>query len=136
MQLSQICDMESPSMKESRSRNKELARIEFKNKKINMSELITMVAEQSKMIATLQKQIQDLTVLIMKDKVNDTWLVEETAASMLGYNPETFRRKVKEAHKKNKEPWNIITYRNTNGRNWYYNRKSLIEFQRKTSIDQ
>lgn len=101
-----------------------------------MSELITMIAEQSKMIATLQKQIHDLTVLIMKDKVNSTWLDEETAASMVGYNPETFRRKVKEAHKNNKWPWNLINYRNTNGRNWFYSRKSLIEFQCKTSIDQ
>lgn len=101
-----------------------------------MSELLTIVLEQGKKIEQMQKSLHDLSVLVMKNKVNDTWLDEDVAAEMVGYHPQNFRRKVKTGNKEHKEPWCIISYRNTNGRNWQYSRKSLIQFQQKTSIEQ
>jgi hypothetical protein len=100
-----------------------------------MSELVTMVADQSRQIESLKSMVHNLTLLVMKDKVNDTWINEEVAAEMVGYHPETFRRKVKQAHENHQRPWCLITFRNTRGRNWQYSRKSIIEFQKKTSIE-
>ncbi len=101
-----------------------------------MSELMTMVEQQGKKLDSIEKMVHQLSILVMKNKVNDTWVNEDIAAEMVGYNPETFRRKVKDAHKKHREPWNLINFRNSNGRNWQYSRRSLENFQKRTSIDQ
>lgn len=46
------------------------------------------------------------------------WMKEAEAASMLGYQPETLRKKVK-AGKLN------VAFTNLNNRNWQYDRKDL-----------
>lgn len=94
-----------------------------------MSELLQMMEEQKKEIGTLKSMVHDLTVLVMKDKVNNIWLDEEVAASMLGVEPRTLRKAVKNP----KHVFRLINFRNTNGRNWQYSRKSIMEFQTKTS---
>lgn len=94
-----------------------------------MSELVQQVQLQNIMIEKLTKKIDDLTVLVMKNKVDDTWLNEEVAAEMLNYSPRVLRRKALSA----KYPFTLIECRNTNGRKYQYNRKSLIKFKEQTS---
>jgi len=94
-----------------------------------MAELTTLVEEQSKKIDQLIKGLSDLTILVMKDKVDTTWVTEEVAAEMIGIQPAWLRRKVR----KNEKPWNEIGYRHTNGRNFQYSRKGIINFKRLTS---
>ncbi len=82
--------------------------------------------EQQAEIRTLKEMVQQLTLLVMKDKVDTTWLDEDTAAEMLGYAPRTLRLQVK----KGAIP---VDYRNTKGRNWQYSRKQLLNYKRDTS---
>lgn len=99
-----------------------------------MGELAIEIQELRKEVSELKQLIHENSVLMMKDKVNTTWVDEEVAAAMIGYHPETLRRKVKEGARKYEEPWCLITFRNTRGRNWQYSRKSLVRFQERTSI--
>src|ERR1700760_3675545 len=99
-----------------------------------MSELLTMVMEQGKKIESIYKMVNDLTALVMKDKVNTIWVDENIAAEMLGMHPETLRRKVKSAISNNQFPMNQISYRNSNGRKFQYSRKSLMRYMELTSI--
>jgi len=55
---------------------------------------------------------------------DDTWQDEETAAFTMGVSKRYLRRKVKS------QEW-LITFRNTNGRGWEYN-KSQIDYLKKT----
>lgn len=94
-----------------------------------MSELAELVLEQNKKIDSLLHQVHHLTVLVMKDKVDTTWVAEDTAAQMLGLAPRTFRRYVKTRQ----QQFAGIKYRNTNGRNWQYSRKDILNFKNLTS---
>ena len=100
-----------------------------------MSELITKIEGMDKKLDKLISAVHDLSILTMKSKVNDTWLEENTAAKMVGYQPENFRRKVKYGHKHNILPWSLIIYRHTNGRNFQYSKKAIENFLSKTSIE-
>lgn len=92
-----------------------------------MSELLTLVENQRKQIEQLQKSVDNLCILIMKDKVDTTWVPESVAAEMIGYNdPRTLRKLVKSGALD-------IDFRNTNGRKWQYSRKSIMALKEKTS---
>ncbi len=95
-----------------------------------MSELVQLVQQQNIMIQTLTRKVDELTILVMKNKVDDTWVSEDVAAEMLGYkSPRSLRNNVVEA----KHPFSLIEFRHTNGRNYQYNRKSILKFKEKTS---
>lgn len=104
-----------------------------------MSELAVMIQEQGKEIKSLKSMIHDLTLLVMKDKVDLTWMPESQAANMLGLSRRAFRRKVvltstmMERNLKIPYPYNIVEYRHTNGRNYQYSRKSILKFKQLTS---
>lgn len=80
-------------------------------------------------ILQLKEMVKHLTMLVMKDKVDTTWLSEEQAAEALGLEARTLRRKVKSMQ----FPFNQIDFRHTNGRNFQYNRKGLLKFKEITS---
>lgn len=90
-----------------------------------MSELLTMVAEQGREIKELKDMIHQLTLLVMKDKVDTTWLDEKEAADALGYDPRTLREKVKAGEIP-------VESRNYKGRNWQYSRKGILKFKEQT----
>lgn len=92
-----------------------------------MSELVPMVQELLNLVKSQGKQIHELQVMVMKNKVDDTWISEEIAAEMIGYDGRTFRRWVKAG----KLP---IDFRNTNGRRYQYNRKSILRYKENTSV--
>lgn len=94
-----------------------------------MSELMMEVQALRKENAEIKTMLHDLTVLVMKDKIDTTWVDEEEAAKSVGLTPEWFRRKVK----KGEYPFSEISYRNSNGRNWQYSRKGLIKYKSLTS---
>lgn len=73
------------------------------------------------------KRFQQLEILIMKDKVDTTWIPEDVAAKSLGLAARTLRRQVKKGLLK-------VEYRTTNGRNYQYSRKQLQNFRRETAI--
>lgn len=79
-------------------------------------------------IKALRKELHQLTLLVMKDKVDTTWLSEEDAAQSLGFTPNVLRRKVKAGELD-------ITSRNTNGRKWQYSRKSILSYKQNTSFN-
>ena len=101
-----------------------------------MSELVQMVENQGKMINQLVGMVDKLMIMVMKDKVDTTWLSEEVAAEMLGYkDPRTLRKLVKGVIKTKDFNIGDITFRNTNGRNWQYSRKSILKYKEKTSFN-
>lgn len=91
-----------------------------------MSELIQMVQELKADNAVLKQMVKDLTILVMKDKVDTTWVKEDLAAEMLGYKPRTLRKAVKDGSIN-------IAVTNTNGRNWQYNRKGILQYKQSRS---
>lgn len=91
-----------------------------------MSELSELVKQQSEKIERLEKVVDSLCKLIMKDKVDTTWLTEEVAAETLGLQPRTLRMYVK-AGKID------VDFRHTNGRSYQYSRKGIMEFKKNTS---
>lgn len=93
-------------------------------------------------ILKLQEEIKCLTLLVLKDKVDKTWMTEKEAALSLGYNnPRSLRRKVVltddriSKGEKVQYPYNLITYRCTNGRNYQYSRRSIMKFKEQTSTE-
>lgn len=83
-------------------------------------------------IKELTRKVDQLTLLVMKDKQDTTWLTEEQAAEMLGYkNPRSLRKKVKASA--GVAPFSLIVFCHTNGRNWQYTRKSIVRFREATS---
>jgi hypothetical protein len=101
-----------------------------------MSELIQIVEQQGRRIDQLIDMVGQLTTLVMKDKVDNTWVSEEVAAEMLGYkDPRTLRKLVKGVIKTKDFNIGDITFRNTNGRNWQYSRKSILKYKEKTSFN-
>lgn len=91
-----------------------------------MSELLQIVMKQERQLEDLKKTIDNLCKLIMRDKIDQTWVDEQTAAQMLGYSsPRTLRNLVKQ----NQLP---IDFRNTRGRSWQYSRKSIAEYKYQT----
>lgn len=107
-----------------------------------MSELAVMIQEQGKEIKSLKSMIHDLTLLVMKDKIDPTWLTEKQASEVLGLSGRQFRRNVvlsksmMERNQKVTYPFNLIEYRHTNGRNYQYSRKSILKFKQLTSNTQ
>lgn len=93
-----------------------------------MGELAILVERQSKKIDELTIVVNNLTKLILKNKVDDVWIDEESAANLLELQPRTLRKKVK--FKKILD----IQARNTNGRNWQYNRKDIELYKQKTIV--
>lgn len=87
-----------------------------------MSELMTE-------IQALRHEVRQLTMLVMKDKIDTTWVNEKDAADMLDIKPQTLRKMVK----RGEYPATEINYRNTHGRNWQYSRKGLIKYKNLTS---
>lgn len=77
-------------------------------------------------IRGMRKQIEQLTQIISKDKIYDTWIDEGTAAKMIGRSARTLRRMVKAGDLP-------IDYRNTNGRAYQYNRRDLKKYLDNTS---
>lgn len=92
-----------------------------------MSELITLVQEQNVRIRNLERVIDNLAKLMLKNKVDDTWVDETTAAGMLGYKDGRTLRKAVKAGSIN------VDFRNTNGKNWQYSRKGLLNYKTQTS---
>lgn len=92
-----------------------------------MSELAIMVQQQNMKIDRLQRVIEDLAKLILKNKIDDTWVDENTAATMLGYKDGRTLRKYVKAGKI------TVDFRNTHGKNWQYSRKGLLNFKTQTS---
>jgi hypothetical protein len=93
-----------------------------------MSELAILVERQTVMIERLSNKVDQLTLLVMKDKVDTTWVNEDTAAEMLGLQPRTIRLNVKSGSLP-------VKFRHTNGRNWQYSRKDIMKYKDKTSFD-
>lgn len=91
-----------------------------------MSELYELVVQQSQKIIQLEKTVDNLCKLILKEKVDTTWINEDVAAEMLGLQPRTLRMYVKSGKID-------IDFRNTNGRNWQYSRKGLLDYKKRTS---
>jgi len=96
-----------------------------------VGELLTEVQALRKENAEIKTMLHQLTVLVMKDKIDTTWVAETEAAAMVGLHPRVFREKVKAA----KAPWFHITLRHTNGRNYQYSRKGIIKFKQLTSTE-
>lgn len=93
-----------------------------------MSDLRELVLAQNKQLELMSKQIHQLTLLVMKDKVDTTWIDEETAAKMLGYqDPRSLRKLIKKGVVD-------VEYRNTNGRNYQYSRKGILKYKEKTAV--
>lgn len=90
-----------------------------------MSELMTE-------ILALRREVKQLQILIMKDKIDTTWVHESDAAEMLGLTGRTLRRHVQSGE----YPFCEISFRNTNGRNWQYSRKSLMKFKTLTASNE
>lgn len=84
-----------------------------------------MIAE----VRALREAVHQLQLLVMKDKVDTTWLDEKDAASALNLEPRTLRRYVKDSSNR----LSIIKYRNTNGRKWQYSRKDIQRYKELTS---
>lgn len=94
-----------------------------------MSELVQLVKTQGERINQLVSMVDKLIILVMKDKVDTTWVNEKTASEMLGYkDPRTLRKLVKAGELE-------ITFRNTNGRNWQYSRKAIMKLKDRTSFN-
>jgi hypothetical protein len=105
-----------------------------------MSELVALVEQQTKQLAELKGMVHNLTILVMKDKVDLTWLSEADAAEMLGIKHArglrkrvVLTKKMMESGEKIQYPFNLIEYRNTNGRLFQYSRKSILKFKHVTS---
>lgn len=77
-------------------------------------------------IRGMRRELQQLTSIVNRDKIYDTWIDEATAAQMLGLAPRVLRRKVKAQEIP-------IDYRNTAGRNYQYNRRGLKKYLDETS---
>jgi len=88
-----------------------------------------MIEELTREIFLLRQEVKQLTLLILKNKVDDTWIPESMAAEMLGLKPRTLR----EAVKNKKGLFSEIDFRHTNGQRWQYHRKSLLKFKDLTS---
>jgi hypothetical protein len=83
--------------------------------------------------AQLRQEVKALTRIVLKNKIDDTWIPEPDAAEMLGFNdPRTLRRKVV-VKGGAPYPFSLISYRCTNGRKFQYNRKDLMKFKNITS---
>ena len=88
-------------------------------------------------IQSLREDVRRLGMLIMKDKVDTTWISEEDAAHSLGITPQTLRKGVKRIESGNPSISRKairISYRTTNGRNYQYSRKDLINYKNKTAV--
>lgn len=96
-----------------------------------MSELREIIEKQSAEISALRQDVHRLSILMMKDKVDTTWINEDTAAAMVNMTPAWFRRKVKQGY----ENFSLISYRHTNGRNFQYSRKSILQFKENTKLN-
>lgn len=96
-----------------------------------MGELLTEVLALRKENAEIKQMVNQLFILIKKNKIDDTWLSEEEAAESLGLSPISLRRKVK----KPVGQWHHITFRNNNGRNWQYSRKGILKYKQLTSTE-
>jgi hypothetical protein len=93
-----------------------------------MSELVQLVKQQGEEIKYLTNLVKQLYSLVSKDKIDTTWVSEADAAAMFGYeSTDWFRRKVKAAQADVTDQLHGIEYRNTNGRNYQYNRRDLIK---------
>lgn len=91
-----------------------------------MSELLEIVKKQCEKIDQLERTVDTLCKLIMRDKIDTTWLSEEDAAETLGLQPRTLRKQVKSGAID-------IDFRHTNGRNYQYSRKGILDFKKRTS---
>lgn len=77
-------------------------------------------------VKALREVVDLLTVAIRRDKINDAWIPEIDAASMLGLAPRTLRRHCRDAVLP-------IHFRSTNGRNWQFSRKDITAYMNNTS---
>jgi hypothetical protein len=105
-----------------------------------MSELVSEVRDLKNLVLNLTQQVHDLTILTMKNKVDDTWIEEEIAATMVGFeDSRAFRRKIVLSNARMKKgetvpyPWSMINYRSSNGRKYQYSKKSIQKFKDITS---
>jgi hypothetical protein len=96
-----------------------------------MAGLTEMVESQGRMLMQLTQEVKYLQTLVMRDKIDTTWVPERDAAAMLDMQPDTLRRYVKAG----KPFFNQINFRHTNGRKWQYSRKDLIKFKNLTSTN-
>lgn len=96
-----------------------------------MGELLTEVQELRKENAFIMQKLHEISILVMKDKVDTTWVDEDIAAKSFGLSPRVFREKVKAA----KGQWFHITLRHTNGRNYQYSRKGILKYKQLTSTE-
>lgn len=81
-------------------------------------------------IQALRNDVKVLTMMIMKDKIDTTWVAESDASQMFGLTPKWFRRKVLSRH----FPFEEVGFRTTGGRNYQYNRKALLRAKEKSSV--
>lgn len=96
-----------------------------------MNQTLLSMTELMEAVVKLTKKVDELTLLVMKEKNDTTWISEKDAADMLGYGcPRTLRKKVKAAV----YPFNTIVYRSSEGRKFQYNRKSLQKFKEQTAV--
>jgi hypothetical protein len=80
-------------------------------------------------IKSLREDVRQMSILLMRDKIDTTWIPETDAAAMLQMQPDTLRRYVKAG----KPNFQMINFRHTNGRKWQYNRKDILKFKNYTS---
>lgn len=79
----------------------------------------------------IEESVEKLLLINLKDKVDQAWLDEDTASGMFGIGSRHFRRKVVSRE----FPFDEVQYRNTNGRNYQYNRKDLLKAKEKSSVN-
>lgn len=90
-----------------------------------------MIEELIHEVRQLRTEVKNLQLLVMKDKVDTTWLDEPDAAKALGIKSRTLRRYVKDpAHK-----LSMVKYRHTNGKHFQYSRKDILRYKELTSSD-
>ena len=90
-----------------------------------------MIEELTIEIRQLRADVEKLTLLLLKNCVDQVWLKEEIAAEMLGLKPRALRNYVTGK----KSLFADIDYRHTNGRSFEYRRKDLMRFKELTSCN-
>ncbi len=90
---------------------------------------MALVYELKQKLDQQDQKLNQLQLLVMKGHNSNTWVDEPEAADMLGLQPRTLRKYVKNGY----GPFAGISFRHTNGRSWQYKRGDLERFRELTS---